>query len=186
SFTGALVTVTDGIIFGMLIILPICSALMPKTKTTMATSRPMATPSLRRRRGRTFVCVGTLEILFATSCISEFSLAFEQQAPQCPSHFELSRAPFSRSHFLGTQHIEHQHSARDGENKFCQFVWSQAVLRVLTFGRPLNKFSHAIHRGLQNIAHQIGHARIARCFRVKIDNERRDNSGLVFAAMGRE
>src|SRR5439155_20319159 len=35
----------------------------------------------------------------------------------------------------------------------------------------------------QNIAHQIGYVRIARCFRVKVDNEGRDNSWLIFATM---
>src|SRR5437667_10608659 len=111
SFTGALVTVTEGIILGLLIILPICSALMPKTKITIATSRPMATPRLRRRRGLTFDCTGTVEILFATSCIREFCLWFEQQTPERSRHFQLPRAPFSCGHFLGAQHIEHQHPA---------------------------------------------------------------------------
>src|SRR6266480_1797267 len=115
SFTVALVTVTEGIIFGLLIILPICSALMPKTKITIATSRPIAMPR-PLRRGLTFDCVETPEIVFATSCISQFCLRFEQQAPEPPRHFQLPRSPFRCGRLLGAQHIEHQHSTRDRVN----------------------------------------------------------------------
>src|SRR5207237_6991253 len=114
SLTGALVTVTEGITFGLLIILPICSALMPKTKITMATSRPIAIPR-PFRRDFTLEAAGISETVFATSCISQLSLRFEQQAPEPSRHFQLSLAPFCCGHLLRAQHIEHQHSARDGE-----------------------------------------------------------------------
>ena len=51
------------------------------------------------------------------------------------------------------------------------------------FRRAGDQISHTIHRRLQNIAYQIGYVRIARCFRVKVDNEGGDNSWLIFATM---
>src|SRR5436190_5994889 len=118
SFTVALDTVVGGITIFVVIILPICSALTPKTQTTIATSRPIAMTRPRRRRGLTVDCVGTFEILFAMSCISEFCLRFEQQTPEPACHFQLSRPPFRRGRLLRAQHIEHQHSARDRELQY--------------------------------------------------------------------
>src|SRR5262245_20644814 len=115
SFTVALVTVVAGIVLGLLIILPICSALMPKTKTTMAPSRAIAMRRpLRRdfRRG----CTGLSKTGLATSCISWFHVGFEQQAPQSARDLQLPCTALRRSHFLRTQHIQHQHPARDGKN----------------------------------------------------------------------
>ena len=112
SFTAALVTVVTGSIFGLLIILPICSALMPTTKIRIAASNPIATPKPPRLR----LTLVSVEIFFATSCISEFCLRFEQQTPEPPRYFQLSLAPFRRGHLVRAQYIEHQHSSRDGEN----------------------------------------------------------------------
>src|SRR5438105_721355 len=123
SFTVALDTVVGGITIFVVIILPICSALTPKTQTTIATSRPIAMTTLRqRRRGLTLDCTGRFEMLFATSCISEFSLWFKQQAPEPARHFHLSIAPFRRGHLLRLQNVAHQHSARDSKNHFRQLV----------------------------------------------------------------
>ena len=55
---------------------------------------------------------------------------------------------------------------------------------ALCFRRARDQVGHAIHRRLQNVAHQIGHVRIAGCFRVKIDDKCRDNLRRVFATMG--
>src|SRR5262245_55083256 len=101
---------------GMLIIFPICRNLMPKTKTTIAMSRPTAitTGFLRRRFGGD--CIGRFETGLATSCISEFSLWFKEQAPQPACHLQLSLASLLGGHFLRPQHIEHQHPACDRKN----------------------------------------------------------------------
>src|SRR2546430_11705830 len=101
---------------GLLIILPICSALMPRTKIKMAMSRPIPMPRPRRRRGLTFDCTVRFEMPFATSCISELTFGFEQEAPEPACHFQLALAPFRSGRLLWSQHVEHQHSARDGEN----------------------------------------------------------------------
>ena len=115
SFTDALVTVVGGIVCGMLIILPICRNLVPKTKTPIAINSAIAiTMPLRRRFG--VDCIGRFETGLATSCISEFCLRFNQQAPQSARHFQLSLPPLRRGHFLWAQHIEHQHPACDGKN----------------------------------------------------------------------
>src|SRR5262245_39486375 len=115
SLTVALLTVVGGIPCGVLIIFPICSALMPKTKTHIATSRAVAIAiGLRRRFGRD--CIGRFETGLATSCISEFCLRFKQQAPKSARHLQLSLTPLFRGHFLWTQRIEHQHPACDSKN----------------------------------------------------------------------
>src|SRR6266481_8803979 len=160
SFTVTLLTVVGGIVCGVLFILPICSALMPKAKTHIVTSRAIAI-TMPLRRGFAFDCFGRLETALAPSCISEFCLRFEQQAPEFPRHFQLSVPPLRRGHFLWTQHIKHQHAACDGKNQFCHFAWRTAARRVLSFRRPADQFGNAGHRGLQNIAYQIGDARVS-------------------------
>jgi hypothetical protein len=51
-------TVIGGITIFVVIILPICSALTPKTETTIATSRPIAMTTLRQRhRGLTLIAL---------------------------------------------------------------------------------------------------------------------------------
>src|SRR5262249_24747464 len=115
SFTDALLTVVGGIVCGVVIIFPICSALIPKTKTHIATTRAIAILiGLRRRFG--LDCIGRFETGLATSCISEYCLRFEQQAPQSAGHLQLSLPSLLRSHFLWTQHIQHQHAACYGED----------------------------------------------------------------------
>src|SRR5437867_10676727 len=110
SFTVALDTVVGGISIGVDIILPICSALIPTMITTRAIKPPTATPIVL---SFDFICVLTG---LAISCISDFCLWFEQQAPEPTCHFELSLAPFRSGHLLGAQYIEHQHSACHCEN----------------------------------------------------------------------
>src|SRR5262245_58549049 len=112
SFTDALLTVVGGIVCGMLIILPICKALMPTTKTIIAASRPIATPKPPRVRPT----LASIELPFATSCISEFGFRFKQQPPEFARHLQLSLPSLRRGHFLWTQHVQHQHSACDGKN----------------------------------------------------------------------
>src|SRR5262249_28719241 len=115
SFTDALVTIVAGIVRGILIILPICRNLVPKTKTTIAMSRAIAiTIGLRRRFGGDGI--GRFKTGLATSCISKFCLRFKQQPPQSTLHLYLSSPPLRRGHFLWTQNIEHQHPACDGKN----------------------------------------------------------------------
>src|SRR5215471_2501641 len=101
SFTDALVTVVGGIVRGILIILPICRNLTPKTKAQIAISRAIAiTIGLRRRFGGD--CIGRFKTGLATSCISEFCLLFKQQAPESARHLQLSLPPLRRRHFLWT------------------------------------------------------------------------------------
>ena len=115
SFTDALVTVVGGIVRGILIILPICRNLTPKTKAHIAISRVIAiTIGLRRRFGGD--CFGRFKTGLATSCISKFCLRFKQQLPQPARYLQLSLAPLFRGHFLWTQRIEHQHPSCDGKN----------------------------------------------------------------------
>src|SRR5215472_16619420 len=115
SFTDALVTVVGGIVRGMAIIFPICRNLVPKIKTTIAMSRAIAMP-IPRRRGFARAPDGTFEIGFKTSCISEFCLWFEQQAPQPARYLQLSLSPLRRGRLRRSQHIQHQHPPGDGKN----------------------------------------------------------------------
>src|SRR6266480_445849 len=110
SFTVTLDTVVGGITFGVDIILPICSPLITTMTAIRATKPPIATPIVL---SFDFICVLTG---FATSCISDFRLRFEQQTPQPPRHFHLSLAAFRCGHLLRLQNVAHQHSARYGEN----------------------------------------------------------------------
>src|SRR6516162_9087545 len=57
---------------------------------------------------------------------------------------------------------------------------------ALRLRRARDQIGHTVHRRLQNIAHEVGYPGTARRFRVKINNKRRDNSGLVLTAMSRE
>src|SRR5207245_7141615 len=112
SFTVALLTVVGGIVCGVLIIFPICSTLMPTTKTKIAANRPIATPKPPRVR----LTLVSIEMPFATSCIRQFCLRFEQQAPQSPRHLQLSLPPLRRRPFLLAETHLHPHSS-SGRNK---------------------------------------------------------------------
>jgi hypothetical protein len=57
------------------------------------------------------------------------------------------------------------------------------VRGVLSFRRARDEFGDTVHSRLQHIAHQIRHRWIARCFGIKIDDERGDHSRLVLTAM---
>jgi hypothetical protein len=55
--------------------------------------------------------------------------------------------------------------------------------RGLRFRCTRNQIRHPVHGRLQNVAHQIGHTRIARGLGIKIDDERRNYLRRVFATM---
>src|SRR4030095_16795960 len=112
SFTVALETVVGGITIGVDIILPICSALIPTSRTTRASRPPIASTHALFRD----LTLGLVETGLAISCIRRFAFLFKQKSPQSPCDLQLACAPFRRGHFLGPQHVEHQHPARDRKN----------------------------------------------------------------------
>src|ERR1700731_1210288 len=114
SLTGALVTVVGGgpIDLPAEIIFPICKALIPTRRMMSAISPPVAYTRLRRLD---FI-LGSLDMGFATSCISWFALRFKQQRPKPPCHFQLPRASFRGAQLRRLQNVPHQHSAGHGKD----------------------------------------------------------------------
>src|SRR5947209_12389730 len=117
---------------------------------------------------------------FIRSCIGWFALRFKHEAPQIPYHLELMLAALGWSHFLRLQNVEHQHSARDREDQFRHFLRCEMMRIAFYFRRTRDHIDYAIHRRLQNVPHQVGHLRIPRSFRIKIDNEGRDDPRRIF------
>src|SRR5207245_2765627 len=127
-------TVVAGMIFGLFFIFAICidltSASAKKRQRTANTAPGRARFNRKKNNASSannaaamlmvsimkIIMVGEKKIRKVYSGISHLGSIFEQQTPEPPRHFQLSLAPFRCGHLLGSQHIEHQHSARDGEN----------------------------------------------------------------------
>src|SRR6266550_976159 len=169
SRTSALETVCGGgvIALAAAIILKICNPLIPTSRMTSASRPPIARPHAPLPD----LTFGFVETGLAISCIRWFAFPSKQEPPQPSCDFQLAGAPFRGGHLLWLQNVAHQHSSRDSKNEFRQFVRLQTMRGAFRLWRARDQIGHAIHRRLQNVAHQIGHVWIARRFRVKIDDE---------------
>ena len=98
----------------------------------------------------------------------------------------LARAPFGRGHLRWLQDVAHQHPASNRKISSANSLGRKMERAVSAFRRTRNQVGDSVHGGLQNVPDEVGDLRIARSFRVKIDDESRLELGHVLATMGGE